>query len=209
MKRILIPVFSFLICFAVIWAWTDGFSAFTIFSYTLKEAGETPRPFPEFQLINENGEVFSITDKHKYLVVNFMYLDCPLVCHKVNNRIEEIYDMFDPETVPDNLEFVTISFDLEHDDVQKIKNYRNLFDADIKGWTFALPYQSSKEDFNEALRNIGVWTYQIPETGAINHSIYLFLISSENEIIKVIDPARNDNAAIISQINQCINQKRT
>ena len=209
MKRILIPVFSFLICFAVIWAWTDGFSAFTIFSYTLKEAGETPRPFPEFQLINENGEVFSFTDKHKYLVVNFMYLDCPLVCHKVNNRIEEIYEMFDPETVPDNLEFVTISFDLEHDDVQKIKNYRNLFDADIKGWTFALPYQSSKEDFNEALRNIGVWTYQIPETGAINHSIYLFLISSDNEIIKVIDPARNDNAAIISQINQCINQKRT
>ena len=207
MKRILIPVFSFFICFAVIWTWTDGFNAFTIFSYTLEEAGETPRPFPIFELIDDNGELFSIRDKQNYVVVNFMYLDCPFVCHKVNNRIEEIYDMFSPETVPDNLEFVTISFDLERDDVKKIKNYRNLFDTDIKGWTFALPYQSNTQRFTETLRDIGVWTYQIPETGAINHSIYLFLVSPDNEIIKVLDPARSDNDAIVQQINQCINQK--
>lgn len=208
MKKILIPVFSFFICFGVIWAWTDGFNAFTIFSYTLKEAGEPPRAFPELELIDENGEVFSLKQKDKYVIVNFVYLDCPYVCHKVNNRIEEIHDMFSPEIVPSNLEFVTISFDFERDDVKKIKNYRNLFDSDINAWTFALPYHSNVESFSKTLKDIGVWTYQFPETGLINHSIYLFLLSPEGEIIKVIDPARNDNAAIVSQISQCINQKR-
>lgn len=208
MKKILIPVFSFLICFLVIWKWTHGFSAFTIFSYTLNEAGATPREFPEIQLIDQDSNTFKIKDKHKYVLMNFVYLNCPYVCHKINNRIENIYHLADPEIVLSQLEFVTISFDLKNDDIIKIKKYSRYFTADIKGWTFALPDHLNQDDFNKFLRKTGVWVYQIPESGLINHSIYLFLISPENKIIKIFDPAREDDQEIIEQLYSCLKEKK-
>lgn len=204
MKMILIPVFSFAICFLVIWKWTYGFSAFTIYTYTLKEAGNSSREFPDIQMIDQNGKLFNLKDMHKYILVNFVYLSCPSACQKVNFRIDQIYHQFSQTIVPEKLEFVTVSFDLKHDDVKKIKNYRNNFGNDIKGWTFAKPYHFDQDDFNKVLRQIGVWIYQVPGTRMFNHSLNLFLISPDNKIIKTFDPARDDNHSIIEQINKCL-----
>lgn len=208
MKKILIPIFAFAICLAVIWKWTYGFSAFTIYSYTLKEAGNSPRAFPDFQMMDQNGNVFNLKDTHKYVLINFVYLDCPSACHKVNNEIDQIYHLFSRTIVPEKLEFVTVSFDLENDNIIKIKNYRNLYGDDIGGWSFATPFQTSQHDFTRLLRKIGIWTYKVPETGIINHSLYLFLISPDNKIIKIFDPARDDNHTIIEQISKCLQEKK-
>ena len=208
MKKVLIPVFAFLICLAVIWKWTFGFNAFTIYSYTLLKEGNAPRAFPDFQMMDQNGNVFDLKDKHKYVLINFVYLDCPYACHKVNNQIDEVYHLFSRTIVPEKLEFVTVSFDLKNDGITRIKNYRNHFGNDIIGWTFAIPDQTNQNDFNKVLRKIGVWTYRVPETGIINHSLYLFLISPDNKIIKVFDPARDDNQTIIEEITKCLKEKK-
>ena len=207
MKKILIPIFALIICVTILWKWTYGFSAFTIYSYTLKEAGDAPRAFPAFQMVNQNGNTFNLKDKHKYVLVNFVYLNCPLACHKVNNQIEQIYHLFSPAIVPEKLEFVTVSFDLVGDNIQKIKNYRSHYGDNIDGWTFALPYHSNQQDFTRVLRKIGVWTYEVPSTGIINHSLYLYLISPDNKVVKTFDPARDDNQTIIEQINKCLKEK--
>ncbi len=202
MRKILIPISALVICVAVLWKWTYGFSAFTVYSYTLKEAGNIPRAFPDFQMLDQDGNVFHLKDKHKYVLINFVYLDCPYACHKVNNQLEQIYHLFSPAVVPEKLEFVTVSFDLKNDNITKIKNYRNNFGNDINGWNFAIPYQTNQQDFIRVLRKIGIWIYTIPETGVTNHSLYLFLISPDNKIIQTFDPARDSNATIIEEINK-------
>lgn len=207
MKRILIPVLALSICLTVIWKWTLGFTAFTVFTYTLNKAGDIPRILPDLPLISQNGEIFHIKDKNKFVLVNFVYLNCPYVCHKVNNQIEQIYHLFDKATVPSQLEFVTVSFDLKNDDIQKIKKYRSYFGTDIGGWTFALPYHSNQADFDAFLRQTGIWKYSLPVTGIINHSIYLLLIGPDNKIVKVFDPARDGNHSIAEQIKQCIKKQ--
>ncbi|MEI2755149.1 MAG: SCO family protein [Chitinophagaceae bacterium] len=200
----MIPIFSLLICTSVIWKWTYGFSAFTIFSYTLKSAGSTPRDFPEMKFISQDEKIFELKEKKKYVLVNFVYLNCPYVCHKVNNQIEEIYHLFDSTMVPSQLEFLTISFDLKNDDLVKIKRYRERFGTDINGWSFALPYQSDQKTFNRFLIQAGIWKYQIPASGIINHSVYLLLINPKNKIVKIFDPARENSQAITSQIKSCV-----
>ena len=207
MKKILIPIFALIICVTILWKWTYGFSAFTIYSYTLKEAGDAPRAFPAFQMVNQNGVTFNLKDKHKYVLINFVYLNCPLACHKVNNQIEQIYHLFSPAIVPEKLEFVTVSFDLVGDNIQKINNYRSHYGNNIDGWTFALPFHSNQQEFTHVLRKIGVWTYEVPSTGIINHSLYLYLISPDNKVVKTFDPARDDNQTIIEQINKCLKEK--
>ncbi len=204
MKKVFIPIFTLIICISILWKWTYGFSAFTIFSYTLKSAGSTPRDFPELKLISQDDKVFDLKEKKKYVLVNFVYLNCPFVCHKVNNQIEQIYHLFDSTMVPSQLEFLTISFDLKNDDLVKIKRYRERFGKDINGWNFALPYQTNQEGFNRFLKQAGIWKYQISASGMINHSIYLLLINPMNKIVKVFDPAREDERSITSQIKSCI-----
>ncbi len=205
MKHILPPLAALLLCIGGLWGWTNGFTAFTVFSHTLAEAGPPPRAFPNIPLINQDSTVFRIKDKHKYVLLNFVYLNCPNVCHKVNNRLEGIYTALDGTLVPGTLELVTVSFDLRNDDVRKLKNYRKLFVGGLPGWTFALPHGSDEQAFGSYLKQAGVWAYRLPESGIINHSVYLFLLSPANELVRVFDPAREDDDAIIAGIRACVN----
>ncbi|MBS1558058.1 MAG: SCO family protein [Bacteroidetes bacterium] len=204
MKKILPPLLVLAVCVAILWKWTYGFSAFTVFSYTLREAGAIPRIFPDAALIDQDSSVFHIKDKQKYVLVNFVYLNCPYVCHKVNNRLEEIDKAISPEIIPSQLELVTVSFDVGNDNIRKIKNYRNRFGSDIHGWSFALPHQTSQSEFDTFLLRAGIWAKAAPGGSIINHSIYLFLVSPENKIVKIFDPAREDDASIIEKIRSCI-----
>lgn len=203
MKNIIFPFVVLSICITVLWGWTNGFKTFTVFSYTLSEAGSIPREFPDIQMINQEGQTFHLKDKHKYVLVNFVYLNCPNVCHKVNNRLENIYNEIGADIIPQKLELVTVSFDMKNDNIKKIKNYRNHF-GNINGWTFALPYQISTVEFEKYLRSVGIWAETAPGSSVINHSIYLFLVSPDNKVVEVFDPAREDDKVIIEKLYSCI-----
>lgn len=204
LKQILIPIFSLAVCLLIIGWWTYGFSAFTTYSYTLKAAGETPRKMPNIQLINQDGKVFNLDDSHRYTLINFVYLSCPNVCQKVNNDLDAIYHLTDSSLIPSKLQFVTVSFDLKNDNIQKIKKYRSFYGTNIDGWTFALPYQKNETAFYQYLQNIGIYAYRIPGTALINHSSYLFLLSPTHEVVKVFDPTREKDSVIVKQIEQCL-----
>lgn len=204
MKNIIVPFLFLGICTAILWGWTNGFQTFTVFSHTLYEAGTLPRKFPDVQMIDQDGQTFHIRDKHKYVLVNFVYLNCPNVCHKINNRLENIYDEIGSGVIPNQLELVTVSFDTRNDNIKKIKNYRNQFGDDIHGWTFALPYQISGQKFEKVLYDVGIWAKSAPGSNVINHSVYLFLVSPENKIVEVFDPAREDDQAIMGKLYSCI-----
>lgn len=207
-RQIGVPLITFVICLTFFHQWTQGFSSFTIYSYTLKRADPVSKPFPDFKLLSHRNQLFQISEMKKYKLVNFVYLNCPYVCHKVNNQLEGLYHLIDTTIVPSQLELVTISFDLEHDDVERIRKYRALFGTDIEGWTFALPHQVKENDFFRDLKEIGVWINRDPVTGLINHSVNLFLVDPSNKIVRIFDPGREEIDVIIEQINQCIREER-
>jgi protein SCO1/2 len=205
MKSILIPFLMLAACFAGLWKWTNGFEAFTVFSYTLQDAGSIPRSFPDIPMINQNGKVFHIKNEHKYVLVNFVYLDCPGVCERIDNRLEKIYQSMNREDALSKIKFITISFDPQDDNLQRLKAYHHLLGTDLSGWDFAIPYQTGQSEFKLYLQEAGVWMYKIPATGIINHSIYIFLISPDNKIVQVFNPARESNTDIAEKIQSCVN----
>ncbi len=206
MKNFFPPVLALVFCISIFWKWTLGFSAFTVFSHTLDRAGDLPRSFPNLKMIDQDSALFQIEDKNKYILLNFVYLNCPYVCHKINNRLEDIYLAIDNRVIPTKLELVTVSFDLKNDHVQKIKNYRNHFNNSIQGWTFALPWQMKQHDLESYLQKVGVWAKSTPGSTIINHSVYLFLISPEHKIVRTFDPTRESNQAIIDQLYLCLKE---
>lgn len=207
MRKIFLPVLTLIICVGIIWKWTSGFKAFTVFSYTLYNAGPVPRAFPDIAMINQNNKIFDIKDNPKYKLVNFVYLDCPYACHKVINKLDGVYKAINNRLIPSELQFYTISFDLKDDNTQRLKNYRESLGIH-QGWTFGLPYHIKKEEFEKYLKKVGIWKYQIPGTGLINHSLYVFLVSPDNKIIEVFDPAKEDDNTIAEKVQSCVNGRR-
>lgn len=186
--------------------WTNGFTTFTVFSNTLKAAGSLPRHFPPFHFLDQDGKEFSLEQRHGAVLVNFVYLDCPSVCHWVNNRLEGIYHELQGDLIPSRLELVTISFNLKDDDLPKIKAYATQFCGSdgANSWTFARPKVANSSELDRLLHQMGVWAVPLPGSGIINHSVYLFLVSPRHEIIRVYDPAREEDEAIVADLRLCL-----
>lgn len=206
MKKVLMPFLVLLFWVVLIGIWSSGFSSFTIFSHTLSKAGDLPRVFPDLELVNHDEEIVHLEKREEFKLVNFVYLSCPLVCHKINNRLETIYHQIDDDVLTKYLHFYTLSFDLERDNVERIRSYRAHFtDAGaVINWDFAVPYKLSQKEFDTFLKQLGVWKYTHPETRITNHSIYLFLLDSDNNIIRIFDPARESDELILKEIDQCL-----
>ncbi len=204
MKTWILPFLTLALAVFGIGVWTRGFSAFTVFSHTLAAAGEIPRPVENLTMVDQDGKSFRLGEKHKFTLINFVYLNCPYVCHKINNRLEGIYTALRKESIPERLELLTVSFDTERDDISKIRRYRRSLGEKLTGWTFALPDRVSKAEFERFLIDMGVWAKAAPEKALINHSIYLFLVSPEGKIVHVFDPAREDDANILRTLQRRI-----
>ncbi len=204
MKKLLLPLLTLAGAVALLAFWSNGFRTFTVFSDTLHRAGPLPREFPDIPLRDQDGKAFHLKDQKKFHLVNFVYLNCPEVCHKINNRLEGVYHGMEGGLIPKVLEFVTISFDQKNDSLERIRSYRSQFEPGIAGWTFALTDRVSSKDFEGFLRQAGVWAKPVPKTGLINHSIYQFLVSPENRIVAVFDPGRETDAAILARIRSCL-----
>lgn len=203
LKALIPPLLTFTMCLIAISWWTMGFSAFTVFSQTLLQAGPLPRAFPAFRLVDQDGKDFDLKAPHPAVLVNFVYLDCPSACHVVNNRLEGIYQKLKDSLIPSKLQLLTISFDLKRDDVSRIKGYSHQLCGDVSGWTFALPLGLDQGELNYLLKALGIWAYPRPDSGAINHSLYLFLVAPDDQIVQVFDPAREEDEAIIAALNSC------
>lgn len=200
MKHFIAPTLVLALALLGLGVWTRGFTAFTVFSHTLQTAGSLPRSLAPIDLVDQDGKIFRLGNAKKYTLVNFVYLNCPFVCHKINNRLEGIYRALQPSLVPQKLQLVTVSFDTEHDDTARIKKYRRQFGAHLDGWTFALPYGIDKTAFDEFLVRLGVWAQAAPERDIINHSIFLFLLTPDKKITRVFDPARESDAQILTEL---------
>ncbi|MDR6561232.1 MULTISPECIES: SCO family protein [unclassified Arcicella] len=89
---------------------------------------------PTWQLIDENGTAFSSESlKGKIYVADFFFTRCTSICPKMSTQLTRVQDTFSQN---DEVNFVSISVDPEHDEPEKLKKYAQEYDA-IKGkWHF-------------------------------------------------------------------------
>ncbi len=200
MRKWLPPLLALGLVVGILWGWTDGFRTFTVFSHALYAAGPLPRQFPDLPLNDQDGRGFRVGDGKKFVLVNFVYLDCPDVCHKITNRLEGIHRALEGRVIPNKLELVTVSFDLRQDDLRKIRSYRRHFGGGLEGWSFALPHGLTQGEFDRVLEELGLWARRIPGTHLINHAIYQFLVAPDGRIVRVFDPAREDDRRITEEL---------
>lgn len=184
------PIIVLIIWVIILDWWTFGFKALTVFSYSLKAAGALPRAVPNISLVNHLGKNIDISSlKGKYIIVNFIYLNCPSVCHFVSSKIAEVYKNIEKlnKNMLEKLVFITVSFDLERDNPDLLYHYW-LHHGALKEWQIAAFMPNEAPFIRSKLEKIGVYIFKKPN-GQYNHTVYMFLINTKGEIVNVFDPA--------------------
>jgi protein SCO1/2 len=121
------------------------------------------------------------------LLVTFIYTRCPLpdFCPRMNENFRAVQKLLQEiPGAPERAEFLSISFDPEHDTPAVLKHYASLYKKSATGerpfdWQFAVP---SAKDLPELAQFFGL-VYQ-PEQAQIVHSLSTTLIGADGKVAK-------------------------
>ena len=82
-----------------------------------------------FEVLHQNGETVIFPDDYegKYVVVGFIYTNCPDICPLVTQNLIKVQKEFND---PDDIQFLGITFDPKRDTPEVLKNYKELFNLD-------------------------------------------------------------------------------
>jgi protein SCO1/2 len=143
---------------------------------------------PDFALVNQNGKIIHFGDyRGKVLLVTFIYTRCPLpdFCPRMNENFRAVQKLLqDTPGATERAEFLSISFDPEHDTAAVLKHYASLYKKSEPGekpfdWQFAAP---SVKDLSELAQFFGL-VYR-PEQAQIVHSLSTTVIGPDGKVEK-------------------------
>jgi protein SCO1 len=155
---------------------------------TTQHIPEKGEAVPDIALVNQDGKVIHFSNyRGKVLLVTFIYTRCPLpdFCPRMNENFHAVQKLL--QEVPgatERAEFLSISFDPEHDTPAVLKHYASLYKNSEPGgkpfdWQFAAP---SQKDLPELAQFFGL-VYQ-PEQAQIVHSLSTTVIGPNGKVEK-------------------------
>ncbi|NJN82430.1 MAG: SCO family protein [Caldilineaceae bacterium] len=90
---------------------------------------------PGYSFVDQDGQRFSNEELlGKLVIYNFIYTRCGEVCERSSAAMRDMQQMTRDVGLP--VEFVTISFDPEHDTPEHLRAYAAKLDADTSNWHF-------------------------------------------------------------------------
>jgi protein SCO1/2 len=153
---------------------------------TTQRTPEKGEPVPDFALVNQDGKIIHLSNyRGKVLLVTFIYTRCPLpdYCPRMSENFRAVQKLLgDVPGSKESVEFLSISFDPEHDTPAVLKHYASLYRKSVPGekpfdWQFAA---ASAKDLPEVARFFGL-VYQ-PEQAQIVHSLSTTVIGQDGRV---------------------------
>ena len=139
-----------------------------------------PQPLPSFALESAFGQSIVTQDDltNKYVVLDFFFTSCPSICPKMSGNMQRIQQELKGL---DGFSLVSISIDERRDDVQRLREYATLYEADTSAWSFL---RGSKEEvfgLADALK-IGVSESDLPTSGGFDHSGTFLVVTPDQKV---------------------------
>ncbi|WP_018933073.1 SCO family protein [Gracilibacillus lacisalsi] len=172
---------------------TDGFQAFTTEQARTNQLIKEQPQVPNVELEDSKSRTYSIEElqQNKYLFITFMYTNCATVCPQLERNMQEVYQQLPVSMIKDDIQFLSISFDTEHDDPETLEKYRSYFDSDGETWRMARI--NDQEELTSLLDQLGVIV--IPDDyGNFQHNTAFYLVDKDGYLIDVMDYTEIDQA---------------
>jgi protein SCO1 len=127
---------------------------------------------PDFTLTSQDGAPATLRElRGKVVAVTFIYTSCPDVCPMLSDKLARVQDELGPD-FGTKVAFLSITVDPEHDTPEVLKEYAELLDADLGGWTFLTGTQAA---VREVARQYGVAVAKGAD-GQVDHTLLTTLV---------------------------------
>lgn len=128
---------------------------------------------------NQLGKKASLDDlKGKILVVDFFFTKCPTICPAMARSMRKLQKSY--EKNPEIVHFLSISVDPEHDSVQAMRNFADLFDVNHDNWWFVTG--DKKEIYDFALNELKASIADTQVDTAFIHTENFFLLDTQRVV---------------------------
>lgn len=139
-----------------------------------------------FNVFNQNGEPVTFPDDYqgKYVVVGFIYTNCPDICPLVTQNLIKVQKEFNN---PDDIQFLGITFDPKRDTPEVLKNYKELFNLD-KNFDFLTADSTTISELMDSVRVRSQVSFtQVREDDKevyfMNHSDKIMVLDKKGRVI--------------------------
>ena len=146
---------------------------------------------PNFNFINQNGELFSHNQlKNKITVLDFFFTNCPGPCPIMTYNMKSLYDDFSKS---DDVQFVSITVDPENDNIKVLKNYADINGINDQRWQLL----TSELSNIKSLKRDGFMLFadELPQ----GHAIKFILIDENGNIRKYFDGTDEASLSILKK----------
>ncbi len=169
----------------VLWQGTDGFRAFTAEGARRVDILRAPRALPAVVLEDQDGRAFRLQDyQNQLLAVDFIYTRCMTICRNMSRAFKQIRDRVPQQMLGRDFSLLSISIDMDRDDVASLNAYASIYGADSTNWRIARV--SSKADLKSLLEAFGIVV--IPDgLGGFEHNAAIHLLGRAGKLVQISD----------------------
>lgn len=145
----------------------------------ISPAGDTLyHRIPDFQFINQDNQpVSNATFSNKAYVVDFFFMNCPIICPKVKKQMLRVYKRFEKE---DKLVLLSHSIDPKYDTVERLKQYATNLEIETSKWHFVTGQKDAIYDMADDYFSVAIENPDAP--GGFDHSGRLILVDKNRHV---------------------------
>jgi protein SCO1 len=166
----------------------------------------TPRPVPDFQLVDGNGQAYNRARLNgHWSLLFFGYTSCPDVCPTTLSTLAQVDQQLADLPVEQRLQIVFLSVDPQRDAPAQVGRYVKFFSPDFIGLTGA------PQQIEQLTHALGV-PFAIHDSGngayTVDHSATLFLLDPQARMTAVFSPPHSvatltgDLRTVITQLSR-------
>ncbi len=140
------------------------------------------REVADFQFINQDNEPIGLEDLHgKWWIADFIFTNCTTICLPMTYNMSLLQDQLAEHNF--DVQLISFSVDPEYDTPEVLKEYAEIYDADLSNWSFLTGY-----DF-DTIKELSVQSFAAglqrePDSDQVQHVSRFYLVNPEGEIIK-------------------------
>jgi protein SCO1/2 len=161
----------------------------TVILITACEQG--PKPIDDltdrsFELVNQNDEQVTFPDDYngKYIVMGFIYTNCPDVCPLITQNLIKVQKELG---YPEDVQFLGLTFDPKRDTPEKLSTYKDLFELD-DNFNFLTADSSTVSELMDSVRVRSQVSFtQVRDDGKevyfMNHSDKIMVVDPKGQVI--------------------------
>lgn len=158
----------------------------------------------DFELINQDGVTENTNIyNNKYKLIYFGFTFCPSICPTELQKIAGVMQDL-PTDIAKQIQPMFVTLDPERDTAWSLREYLELFNADIKGYTGTVEQIEAVKDIYK------IYSSKVFEEGSaeytIDHSSYIYFLSPDMKLLNLYK-IQDDEDAILQSVQSLIKER--